>query len=268
MNARTHSNPWVKKSWQLLIYCILLVSAILFSSYFIIRDNELRDWLNLFTLIIEDFIMILFPIVAVLVYPAPFSSEVNHRFLVYTRMRRGINETIHRRWITNFALTSLFLFFVMFSIFLITRYVEPTLGIAHYDLKGYGLSPETVAEDQYTRYTFTQLLRYGDMFYGFFYSLWVAINGALYASIAFFLVLLIRNRFLALSFPFILYLIGTFAFNSLELEKYSFMHSIFPFYRVQNSIGYAFIPFFVIVCINILLFILLRRSLKTAGNLT
>lgn len=268
MNARSMSKPRMKKAWQLLICCILLVSAILVSSYFIIQNYELRDWLDLFTLIIEDFMMILFPIVTVLVYPAPFSSEVNHRFLVYTRMRRDINETIRKRWITNFILTALFVFFIMFSIFLITRYVEPSLGIAHYDLKGYGLSPDTVQEAQYTRYTFTQLLRYGDMFYGFFYSLWVAINGALYASIAFFLVLLIRNRFLALSFPFILYLIGTFAFNSLELDKYSFMHSIFPFYRVQNSIGYAFIPFLIIVCINLLLFMLLRRSLKTAGNLT
>lgn len=268
MNARSMSKPRMKKAWQLLLYCILLVSAILFSSYFIIQDYELRYWLDLFTLIIKNSMLIVFAIVAVLVYVAPFSNEVNHRFLIYTRMRRNINETIRKRWITNFIRTTLFLFFVMFSIFLITRYVEPSLGIANYNLEGYGLSPETVAEDQYTRYAFTQLLRYGDMFYGFFYSLWVAINGALYASIAFFLVLLIRNRFLALSFPFILYLIGTFAFNSLELEKYSFLHSIFPFYRVQNSIGYAFIPFLIIVSINILLFILLRRSLKTAGNLT
>ena len=268
MNARTHSNRWMKKAWQLLIYCILLVSAILFSSYFIIRNYELRDWLDLYTLIIENSMLIIFPIVAVVIYVVPFSSEVNHRFLVYTRMRRGIDETIRRRWITNFIQTTLYLFFVMFSIFLITRYVEPSLGIANYNLKGYGLSQENVAEDRYTRETFSQLLRYGDMFYGFFYSLWVAINGALYASIAFFLVLLLKNRFLAFSFPFVLYIVGTFTFYSLELDKYTFIHSIFPFYRVQNSIGYAFIPFLIIVCINILLFILLRRSLKTAGNLT
>lgn len=159
-------------------------------------------------------------------------------------------------------LTGIFFFVLMFAFFIFAYYIEPSLGIAKYKPAKY-----VSIEESYTRYTFTQLVQYSTFAYAIVYSLWIAINAAIYSAIGFFLVLLIRNRFLALSLPFIAYVVSAFVLIAFNLPDYRLNFSIFPFDRVQTPIWVAFVPFLVLLIILVSLMLYVRRNISKVGNL-
>src|SRR5699024_11775343 len=57
--------------------------------------------------------------------------------------------------------------------------------------------------------------------YGVLYSLWVAINGALYTTVAYLLSISIKNRFVALTIPFLWWFIMNFITGILGIEAFS-----------------------------------------------
>ncbi|ASA25908.1 ABC transporter permease [Paenibacillus donghaensis] len=252
---------------KFLILSLLLIVAIISSAVYRSQNYELRDGLNFFTFTLDGTLPISFPIITVLVYAASFSEEVHHRFLTYTRMRRPIIETIYIKLIANVILTCLFFFILVYVCFTFAYYIEPLLGIAKYDPEGYGLTQENIAADTYTRHTFTQLLRYGTFTYSILYSLWVGINAAVYSAISFCLVILLKNRFLALSLPYITYIVVTLSFASLGLNTYRPTYALFPFDYMQSPIWTACVPFLVLAGTLALLILYLRPTLSKADSL-
>lgn len=260
--VRSKLTPMFLFLWLLTI--TVIISFAVYRSY----NYQLRDWLDYFTFTIDGVLPITFPIIAVLVFVASFSEEVKNRFLTYTRTRRPIMETVYIKLTANLILTCLFFFMLILIAFLFAYYIEPALGIAKYAPEGYGLTTDTVVADTYTRHTFTQLLRYGTFTYGILYSLWVGINAALYSAVSFFLVLLLKNRFMALTLPYIFYLIMSFTLSALGIENYRPNFVIFPFDRVQNPIWTAFVPFVIITIVLMLIVIYIQRNNTKVASLT
>jgi hypothetical protein len=251
-----------------LFLSILMTIALISFAVYRSQNYMLRDWLDYFTFILDGGLPITFPIIAVLVFVASFSGEVKNRFLTYTRMRRPIMEIVYIKQTANIILTCLFFFILIFISFLFAYYIEPHLGIAQYEPDGYGLTKDNIVADTYTRHTFTQLLRYGTFTYSILYSLWVGINAALYSAISFFLVLLMRNRFLALTLPYIVYLIVSFTLAALGIENYRPNYVIFPFDRLQNPIWTAFVPFLVLAVVLVWLIIYVKRNTSKVDSFT
>ncbi|ASA24742.1 hypothetical protein B9T62_30685 [Paenibacillus donghaensis] len=251
----------------LFLWMLTTIALISFAVYRS-RAWDFRDSLEYFTFILNGALPITFPIIAVLVYVASFSEEVNNRFLVYTRMRRSIMGTVYIKLTANIILTCLFFFSLTFISFLFAYYIEPHLGIANYDPAGFGLTKDNIAADTYTRYTFTQLLRYGTFTYSILYSLWIAINASLYSAISFFLVLLIRNRFLALSLPYIGYIIAGLTISSMGSYAYRPSYVLFPFDYIQSPIWTAFVPFLVLAVVLVCLMMYVKRNTSKVGNFT
>ncbi|MNB96048.1 ABC-2 family transporter protein [compost metagenome] len=247
---------------------ILTTAAIISLATFRSQNYILRDSLEFFTFTINAVLPIVFPILAVLVYTVSFSEEVQNRHLTYTRMRRPIMETLYIKLNANILLTGVFFFLLVFISFLFADYIEPYLDIAQYKPERFGLTKENIAADTYSRYTFTQLLRYGSITYGILYSLWVGMNAALYSVFGFLLVLFMKNRFLAVSLPFIVYLVVSFTLAALGLEKYRPNNAIFPFDRIQSSIWTAFVPFLILASINVCLVIYVKRNISKVESLT
>ncbi|MBP2000812.1 hypothetical protein J2Z69_001843 [Paenibacillus shirakamiensis] len=242
-----------------LLWLLTLIAIISFAIYKS-QHYILRDTLEYFSFVLNSALPIIFPIITVLVYVATFSGEVHHRFLVYTRMRRPILTTLYIKLLANIILTFLFFFSLIYICFLFAYYIEPHIGIAKYEPAGFGLTKDNIEADTYTRYTFTQLLQYGTITYSILYSFWVAMNAALYAGISFFLVLFIKNRFLALSLPFIIYVITIFTLISLDLEIYRLNYVIFPFDRVQDPLWKPFIPFIILLLILLCFLLYVKRN--------
>lgn len=258
---RSKLSPVFFLSW--LALTAVLISFAVYRS----RSYELRDSLDFFTFTLGSILPILFPIVAILVYTVSFSAEIHRRFLTYTRMRRPILETLNIKFWANLVLTFIFFFCLIISLFIFAYYIEPLLGIANLDPAGYGLSTDNIAEDTYARHTFTQFLRSGTLTYGIVYALWVGLNAALYAAIGFVLVLLLRNPFLALSLPFIIYVVGTFTLSALGAEIYRPSYTIFPFDRIQSPIWTALIPFGILSVIVAGSLVYIKRNIFKLGNL-
>ncbi|MBW7453168.1 hypothetical protein ACFOLF_16410 [Paenibacillus sepulcri] len=251
-----------------LFFSILVTIALISFAVYRSQNYQLRDSLNYFTFILDGGLPITFPIIAILVFVASFSGEVKNRFLTYSRMRRPIMDTVYIKLTANIILTCLFFFILIFVSFLFAYYIEPHLGVAEYDPEGYGLTKDNIKADTYTRHTFTQLLKYGTFTYGILYSLWVGINAAVYSSIGFFLVLIMKNRFLALTLPYIVYLIVSFTLASLGIETYRPNYVIFPFDYLQNPIWTAFVPFFVLTVGLFWLTTYVKRNTSKVDSLT
>ncbi|PAD74412.1 MULTISPECIES: ABC transporter permease [Paenibacillus] len=259
---RSKLSPKFFLSW--LSLTAVLISFAVYRS----RSYELRDSLDFFTFTIGSILPILFPIVSVLVLTISFAADIHHRFLTYTRMRRPIIETLNINFWANLVLTFIFFFCLIISLFIFAYYIEPLLGIANFNPAGYGLTTDNIAEDTYMRHTFTQFLRYGTLTYGIVYALWVGLNAGLFAAIGFVLVLLLRNRYLALSLPFVIYVVGIFTLSALGAEIYRPSYTIFPFDRIQSPIWTALIPFTILSVIVAGSLIYIKRNITKLGNLT
>ncbi|WDM23111.1 hypothetical protein [Paenibacillus polymyxa] len=232
------------------------------------QSYSLRDKLDLFALVLSGTPDITFPLLAVLVYVAAFSEEVQNRFLVYTRMRRSLKETLHIKLIANIILSFSFFFSLIFITYIFVYYIDPYIVKTVFEPSSYGLTRDTIDADAYSRHTFTQLLQYGSFVYGTVYALWVGLNGALYAAIAFYLVLIIHNRFLALSLPYITYIVASFTLNALNLRDFRPTHTIFPFGYVQSPLWTVCIPFVILLVILAVLAVYVRKNLHKVSSLS
>lgn len=238
--------------------------------YFIVQRNSVsfRDRLDVFTFMLEGILPLIFVLLATLVYVGSFSQEIKNRFLVYTRMRIPLRKMLLIKFIAN-SLTTFGVFFVFtFGYFLFSFYIVQPLGLIHFEPEAYKLTETTVIQDSYTRHTFTQLLQYGSLTYGFLYSCWVGFNAAVYAMIGFFLVIIIRNQFWALSIPFLMYILGSFVMGlDSSLMRFRFPDAIFPYSYMQLPIWTAFIPLLFLLIICTILAFFVNKNLERIDTL-
>lgn len=235
--------------------------------YYIVWESYLfRDRLDTFTFLFEGVLIVIFPLLATLIYLPSFSAELKNRFLVYTRLRIPVEKLLFIKFMANSVLTfAVFFIFVLFM-FLLSYYIFPSVGWVQFDLEVYGLTESTIIEDRYTRHTFTQLLEYGLYAYVLFYAFWVGINAAVYSSIGFLLLLLIPNKFVALSIPWGIYIIGSFLLVD-GLRPFRLADTIFPYMYTQQPIWTAFVPFLALCCLCLLLFIVIRKKFNSLDDL-
>lgn len=246
----------------------LLVMFIPIVYYFVLKDSYVfRDTLDIFTFLLEGILVVIFPLLATLIYLPSFSSELNNRFIVYTRLRVSIKKLLFVKFMTNGILTFSVFFTFVFSMFLFSFYISPSQGWVLFEPEIYGLTESTLIEDSYTRHTFTQLLVYGPMAYGLAYSFWVGINAAIYATIGFLSLLLIPNKFVALSIPWLLYIVGSFITSISILRPFKLSDTIFPYAYAQQPIWTAIIPFLTLCCLCLVLFIIIRKKFYTLSDL-
>lgn len=168
-------------------------------------------------------------------------------------------STIYIKLTANIMLTFLLYTALILVCFLFAYYIEPYLGIVTFDPL-YGLTKEEIAINNITMHTFTQILNQGVFTYAILYSCWLGMNAALYSAIGFYLVILIKNKFLALSLPFIIYLVGSFTLLGLGIEDYRPNNALFPFDRIQAPIWTAFVPFLVLLLVLIGLIIYVHKK--------
>lgn len=253
-------------SKRLVIWLLLMLYP--FLNFMVNRDSvSFRDKLDVFTYMLEGLLPLCFVLLATLVYLGYFSQEIKNRYLVYTRMRYPLRKMLRIKFTANLLLTFGTFFVFTFGYFLFTFYILPQSGLIRFEPEVYKLNEITVVQDSYTRHTFTQLLQYGTLTYGFLYSCWVGINAAVYAAIGFIMVLIIRNQFLALSIPFMFYILGSYVMGFGDLRRYRFPDSIFPYSSIQMPIWTAFVPFFFLLFICTILVIGVNKNIERIDTL-
>ncbi|WP_036218194.1 hypothetical protein [Lysinibacillus sphaericus] len=250
---------------NVLIWLLIMCLPIIY--YFGVRGNyEFRDTLDVFTFMVEG-LAIFFPILATLVYLPSVAEELKNRFLVFTRLRIPIKRLLFIKFSTNFLLSFSVFFIFIFLLFILSFFIFPSQGWVHLQPEAYSLNEITVKEDAYSRHTFTQLLEYGSLTYGLVYSLWVGINAAIYASIGFLLLILVPNKFVAMTVPTLIYLIGSYILSLVHLRPFRLLDSIFPYSYIQQPIWTAVIPFIALCCVCLFLFLYIRKKFDRLDDL-
>lgn len=251
---------------RVVIWMLLILYP--FFNFMFKRDSvSFRDKLDVFTFMFEGILPLSFVLLATLVYLGYFSQEMKNRFLVYTRMRFPLRKMLRIKFTANLLLTFGVFFVFTFGYFLFSFYLVPKLELIQFEPEVYKLNEFTVVQDSYTRHTFTQLLQYGSLTYGILYSCWVGINAAVYAAIGFIMVLVIRNQFLALSIPYLFYILGSFVMGFGGLRRFRFPDAIFPYSTIQLPIWTAFVPFLFLLFICASLVFGVNKNLERIDTL-
>nr|WP_300148682.1 hypothetical protein [Propionicimonas sp.] len=176
------------------------------------------------------------PLVAILPYALAFSGKLSHRYLTYTRTRAGIRHTLTDQLLRNSLAT-----FVVFLLVGLLPQLFVVLGEPRYEPEAYGYTnPDSAIAAQLHWKTFSQLLVYGAWAPVAVYAVWLAVNAALYSTMAMCTVLLVPNRVLGFSLPWVGYLLTSFMTAILGLEAYS-IALVFPFNLTQlplTNLGY------------------------------
>ena len=150
-----------------------------------------------------------YPLLAVAVFVLPFSQKMRHRHIFYTRVRRSIQSSLIRAAVTN-AAVAFCAFFIFVLIFCFVFYVQPALGLTHFDTFAAGTYPE---DFQLSR--MTELLKVSPLVYGLTYAAWAGMNASMWASVGLVAVLTIHNRFFALALPLVLFIALGFILGAL-----------------------------------------------------
>jgi hypothetical protein len=223
--------------------------------FYIINDGyQFYKPIEVFQETVSAFVPLLFPALAIIIYLPSFLQEQKNNFIKYTQPRIPLNTYILSKGIINAFLTGIVIFLLVFFTFIFVVYIEPHLGIIYYT---------PIDENAFIpTYTFSSVLAYGDLVYGFTYAIWVSINAVLYSSIAFMLLLILDNPFVALSVPFVFYHVFNFITGVLNVAQFSPLSTIFPFNIEEQPYWTVMVPFcfLLIILIGICSFVLKKRK--------
>lgn len=234
-------------TWSLLILSFPLIKFLLIKdNYVFYRQIEIFQRVN------SDFVPLLFPFIMILIYAVYFVPEINNGYVLLTTSRVQLKNYIQSKLITNAIISFLSGFLIVFLPFVFVMYIEPYLKIITLDFPGTNPIPYLL---------FEQLLNYGILTYGLFYAFWVGINGVLYSSFGFLLLLLEKTPLVAFTLPFIYYIIGHFVAQVLGFDYFSPMLTIFPFSLEIQPIWVIFVPFILLLTIVTVLYFKFRKRL-------
>lgn len=241
---------------------VALILGPIFYNLYRVDQYSLINALDFFSFNISVFLPFLFPLLVVLIYAQPFSSELSNNYIMYTRIRIDFKKYIFIKLLSNNILVFIGFFSVVFIIFVYSFFIEPYLGLVHYEPENLNLTVQELLTYDINMFTFTQLIKTSTLMYGLIYSGWVGLNAMLYSSMAMIATLLFRNVFVALSIPFLFYHISSFVVAVLGFPEFLFDASIFPFNIDQQPIKIAFVPFLIVLGITTFMIIKLVNNVE------
>jgi hypothetical protein len=187
-------------------------------------------------LISSSAITLLFPILLIPLNAGSYANEKKDNFLLYVRPRTMLSNYVVAKGLVNAIVTftvaflMIFIPFCIHSIYRSSFKYHPSIQLTFISCLQLG--------------TFGFLAEKSNLLYGIGYSLWVAINGALYTTIAYLLSICFKNKFVALSIPFLWWVIMNFVTAVLGIEMFSPVYTVFPFTITAQPIWTVFIPIY------------------------
>ena len=214
------------------------------------RAHILGSSTDVFAYMMRDAVPIAFPVIVVVFGCLSLTWSLNHRFLVLTRTREDVTVRLRRLFLVNAAVVGAVMAATTLLAALVAYWVVPAFGLVEFRPQYIGITPEKVHAMDLANNTWSFLLAHGAPVYALVYALFVGVSGALWASLAFTLVLLVPNRYLALSLPFVIYHMGNLASGILQAPRFSPASSVFPFNITAMPLWTAFVPMTVLALVT------------------
>ena len=211
---------------------------------------------------------IAFPVIVVVFGCLSLTWSLNHGFLVLTRTREDVAVRLRRLFLVNAAVVGTVMAVTTLLAAVVAYWVVPAFGLIEFQPLYIGITPEKVGAMSLTNNTWSFLLAHGAPVYAIAYAVFVGVSGALWASLAFMLVLLVPNRYVALSLPFLIYNVVDFVIQVFGLPEFSPMISVFPFNISAMPLWTAFVPMTVLALVTAGLAGYCWRNARTLESLT
>lgn len=209
----------------------LLVPLIILLQFKQVRTGSVfTSWQGVFEESAGVIVAVAFPLLCCLVYLPTVAREIDHQFILYARTRVLLRDYLLAKGLVNALIVFTVFFGTIFVWMLFLRFVEPSLHWITYEQ-----GPESLT-------TFTQAFR-TDGIYMLVYAIWIGLNAALYATIAYLLLILSGNLLLAVGLPFLFYHLLNFAVGLFSAPQFSPISTIFPFNIIAMPLWTVLVPF-------------------------
>ncbi|MDI3311471.1 MAG: hypothetical protein QJR05_08620 [Thermoanaerobacterium sp.] len=239
-------------SLALILLPLITILPIINGSYVFHRTIDVHE-----QLLSSSPIPLLFPLLLIPLYAGSYANEKKDNYLQYVMPRTKISDYVVAKGISNALITFIVAYLMIYIPFLFIQYIDPMINYIYYETAF--MNPVSIG-------TFEVIAQESVHLYGVVYSLWVAINGVLYVTIAYLLSICLNNTFVALSIPFLWWFIIHFVTSVLGLEKFSPLYTVFPFAIAAQQFWTIFIPFIVLILFIVSLIFYIKRSRKIWEN--
>lgn len=246
---RELTNIWTVRSLLVFATIIFIVPLVQFMT---IRERyQFFEPIEVFEESVSTIPSMLFPVLAILIFLPNILAEHRHHFVTYTRTRVDLSKYLFVKGLVNAVLSGVVLFLMIFVTFLFVLYIEPMLHLVTYtDVTAGTIVPQT---------TLSFLADIHPLLYGFFYAVWIGLNGALYATMAYLFMLTLENVFVAISLPFLAYHILNFVTGMVQLPQFSPLSTLFPFNISAQPVWTIFVPFLIFVSLGVGIYVFRLR---------
>lgn len=215
---------WRKLRWPVLIMLVLATAASMILSSTLYKNYALEYDLEAWEVGME-FIVFLFPLIAVLPVGWLMYYERKDHFLVYTLPRVSKKKYLLAKWIVVAGSAAVTMFIVMFAGVVTALYLKPEIVPV---LTLVDPVTEELISSVLAHHFLGELFAYKPFVYGVLLSLWRGLLAALIATLAFVLSLFVENIFIVLTAPFIYYILENFILSVFGMPQYRLVTAFEP----------------------------------------
>lgn len=225
-------------SWDLAVVCVIIALPAVQG---LVQASSYRLWDNfdLFTLMLTDWLPLLFPMLVTAIALPRFAGELTHGFVRPVLPRVRLSTYIGARIVSAAVLTFCAFLLAVTLTWVVAFVVNAGHGVVEVHPPQAGETVHPVAD----RTTFSPLYAVSPALFGAVLAVWVGVNGALWSVIGALSVLLVGNRFLALAAPTVLYVGIEVAVAYARFEGFGLAGSTFQSNIIQQPAWYPFIQF-------------------------
>lgn len=241
-----------------LIWFLIIVVPV-WINYLIIHEGySFTNNIDLYGRLLNGIGAMIFPILMLFVFADTIIHEKNNNYLTYTKIRIDFNTYLNAKIIVNTILTFGVSFLYAFLPFLFAEYINPQVAF---------ITNVGISGNPHGTTTFEQFLVYGPLVYGLIYSLWVGINGVLYATLPLILCLILDNSFVAFSIPFVWYQGVSFVSAVSGISKFAPLYTVFPYSIFQQELWTVLVPFSILLITVIFSYVYLKKRNSTEWSI-
>jgi hypothetical protein len=252
---------------QFIATIVVIASVSALAGYFRVQNSAFRSDFDVFSTMMSSPLVLVFPIAAVFVSCIPMYHEVGHRYLANTRTRIDVRNYVHSKLAVACLIAFAASFLITFLAFALAFWVWPIIGNPGILPAAYGMTPAQAQADALTSASYSSVLAWGDLTYGFLYAVWVGVGGAVFSGLGIASLVLIENRVVALSLPFLAYIVETLLMALVDSPQLGIMYSLFPFGITQQPMAVSVMPMVVFLLATVALWVWLTPRLRHSKRL-
>lgn len=229
--------------------------------------GSFRDRSDVLAIMMLAPVSLILPLVVALLTCLRLYAQLTERFVANTRSRMSAREFVLRHMARAVGASALIFFLYVFAAFVVAFYVWPLVGDPAIDPEGYNMTAAQAAAQSLKRSSYSFLLEYGELAFGFGYAAWVSLSSAAFAVLCCCFLVTLPNRILALGLPFLIYLGSTVGAALIGLPRFGLLYSLFPFGLEASAPLIAAAPMLVLAAVTLVFAAFVLYRAPTNGQL-